>query len=460
MASNVLKLAADELAVLEPEMAARLALRVSDSDRDNTLMRVYSRSRVAALPMDSARRLAEICINAMDYVRPNMFGSGKTPRNVFWIERMRVTLEVLSRLVLRLEPNSVETVFERALELYRTPQVAQELWLMDPLRNTLKRSWEALPERCRVARILDLLGAPIFGMDNLAGEGSRYPEPAELLQANVSPPVRKGDNEDRWREIASLLVRAIHAGGEPRRRASLRIASADSWKQLDESEAARSAQALWSKEHTGPNELPGETDLYDWVFSLLPEPKPGLAEHTFRSKWLPVSSLSQENRPSLDDILWQVGKAIAGLKTHGYSFTISDDEQSYLIEVVGQWSDNPVPSYPVPYFENQLREPIRQAIDGLRSIITEIQIPEDIGERLYRKLQKLNESGIPAFGLIAGLLKTVPKRFDEIALLMRTGLASDSEDLKKKCIAGIEFLVRNDDGANITASRATRGLCS
>ena len=439
VASDILKMAADELSVLEPEMAARLAVRASDYDRDDTLMRVLSRTRVAALPVDVAKTLAKICNGVINYAHPRMFKAGKYPRNVFWIERMRVASEVLSRLVLRLETDSVETIFNKALELYRNHQVAQEPWLTDPVRNMLMRSWEALTEDRRTTHILDVFGAPILGMDNFTSDWPRYPEPAVLLEAVLELPVRTDENEGRWQEIVSLLVRALHSGGEPRRRASLRIASADSWKQLNESEAERIAQALWSEKYTRPNGLPRETDLFDWVFLLLPEPTPGLSEQNFRRKWLLVSSLSQENRPSLDDILWQVGKAIAGLKTHGSSLTISDDEQSYLIEVVKQWSDNAVPSYPVPYFENQLREPTRQAIDGLRSIIAEIPIPEDIGERLYKKVQKLNESGIPAFGLIAGLLKTIPNRFDEIALLMRTGLASESEDLKKNALQGLSF---------------------
>lgn len=154
VASDILKLAADELSVLEPEMAARLVLRASNYDQDNTLMRVLSRTRVAALPMDSARKLAEICINAKDYAHNRIVKAGESRRDVSWIERMRVSLEVLSRLVLRLDHDGVEKVFDQALKHYRDPQVIQEPWLMEPVGNLLNRSWEALPQERRKDRVL------------------------------------------------------------------------------------------------------------------------------------------------------------------------------------------------------------------------------------------------------------------------------------------------------------------
>ena len=75
--------------------------------------------------------------------------------------------------------------------------------------------------------------------------------------------------------------------------------------------------------------------------------------------------------------------------------------------------------------------------DGLRSILTEIQIPKDIAEKLYEKVGNLNESGIPAFRLIAGLLKAMPNRFDELALTVRVGLVSEEVDLAKGATAGL-----------------------
>ena len=438
VAANFLKLATEKLVASNPEMAVRLVLRVLTYDRDETLMRVLSRARVAALSADSARTLAEICNSVIEYALPRMVGTdSRGHRPVFWIERMCVAMEALSRLVLRLEPEKVETIFNKALVYYRDDHVARDFCLVDPVRNLLNRSWETLPEDRRTARALDLLSAPIVGLDNFKTDSSNYPDPGNLLQNDLPPPTRTGDNESRWQGIVSLLVRGLRAGGEARKRASLRIEPVVFWHRLAEAESSQVAQALWSEKHTSSNDLPGETLLFDWAFLLFPEPELGLAEHRFRCKWLTASSAPQEDEPSLDDILWQIGKTISYLKDHQRSLELSEDERSYLIEVVEQWSDTPVPSHFFPFVESELREPTLQALIGLRTVISEIQIPVLIGEKLYEKVQVLNESGSPGFGLIAGLVKALPNRFDELASTMRMGLVSDNVDLAEGAAVGL-----------------------
>ena len=70
-------------------------------------------------------------------------------------------------------------------------------------------------------------------------------------------------------------------------------------------------------------------------------------------------------------------------------------------------------------------------------IISTIKIPESFGEKLFEKVQKLNDSQTPGFMLIAGLVKAMPNRFDEFALSMRMGLASENENLAENAAAGL-----------------------
>ena len=427
-ALHILRLATDDLLASEPEMASRLVLRISTSGEDSLLQRVLSRTRVAMMSVDLAKTLAEICTGAIKYALPRMLdeGTGTVSRP----QRMGVAMEALSQLVLRLKPDTVEATFNKALEYYRNHQVAQESELENPVRNLLKRSWEALPEDRRTARVLDLLSLPIVGIE---GFGGKFLQDDHLL-----PPIRTGDNEGRWQEIANLLVRGLIAGGEARKRESLRLASVALWERLTEAELSQVAQALWSERHTDPDDLPGGTLLFDWVFLLLPAPELGLAEQLFRRKWLAANNTPRENAPSLDDILCQVGFAISGLKDHQQPLESSADEGSYLTEVVKKWSDTPVPpTYPPPFQGSQ--EHTRRAIHGLSLILTEITIPEDeaIGEKLFEKLQDLNESGTPGFELIPGLAKAMPHRLDELASTMRTGLVSDKAKLASSALQGL-----------------------
>ena len=437
VAAHLLELAADELSTLEPEMAIRLVLRVCNNDENKTLMRVLSRSRVAALPENSVKVLAEICTSMIEYALPKIVAAGAGKRPIFWIGRMRVAMEALSRFVLRLEQDMAESIFKKALEIYSNSNVAQEPWLTEPVRNLLTRSWETLSEDRRAARVLDLLSSPMVGINNFKAFQSRYPDPGKLLQDDLPPPIRTDDNESRWQQIVNLLERGLHTGGEARARAALRVASATIRKRLTEAESSKIAQALWNEKYTKPNDLPGETQLFDWVFLLLPEPETGLAEQRFRRKWLTISNESQENAPKLEDILWEVGRAISSLKSYGCSLEISEDERSYLIQLIEQWSDISAPSHFFSPMEDQLLEPTRQVLAGLPMIISTIKIPESFGEKLFEKVQKLNDSKTPGFMLIAGLVKALPNRFDEFALLMRMGLASENENLAENAAAGL-----------------------
>jgi len=436
-ATDILKPAAEKLSRSDLAMAVRLVLRVCTYDQDKTLMRVLSRPRVATLPVSLAKTLVEMCQKIIEYTLPRMVGAGVRARAASWIERIRVAIEVLSRLVLRLEPEMAEAIFNKALELYRNEHVARDPWPSGPVRNLLRRSWEALPEERRTARVLDVLGAPIVGLDNLADAGFHHPDPKELLQADLPPFIRTDDNESRWQTVIDLLVRALRAGGEARERAALRVASVGFRERLIEAESLQVAQALWSEEHTSPNDLPGGTSLFDWVFLVLPQPEPDLAEQRFRQKWLNAGSLPQENASSPDDILWQVGHAISSLKINEHPLALSDEEQSYLIDIVDRWAETPVPRDFFPPMENQRREPTRRALDSLPSVLAGIYIPESLGEKLFEKVRDLNRSKMPGFKLIAGLVKAMPNRLDELSRRMRTELAAEDDTLAEGAAVGL-----------------------
>ena len=169
----------------------------------------------------------------------------------------------------------------------------------------------------------------------------------------------------------------------------------------------------------------------------MPQPEPGIAERCFRAEWLVPDGVTQEDAPKSDVILWHVGIALSGLKHHQCPLNLSEDEQSYLIEVVKQWANTPVPRHFSPHAESEIGIPTRLALSGLPSVLSEIQIPELIGEKLYEKVQDLNKAEIPGFGIIVGLVKALPNRFAELVLLMRTGLASEKEDIARDAVTGL-----------------------
>ena len=172
----------------------------------------------------------------------------------------------------------------------------------------------------------------------------------------------------------------------------------------------------------------------------MPEPEPNIAEQCFRRKWLSINSLSQESKPNPDDVLIQVGAAISGLNKHQHSLKFSKEEEDYLVEVIKEWIETPIsnPIHPLDRaFGYEKIENNRQAIVGLRSVLLEIEIPESTAKKLYKKIKNLNESDTPGVELVSGIVKSWPDCLDDIAMLMRTCLASENDNLTYNAIGGL-----------------------
>ena len=198
VASTNLELAARQLFPYEPELAARLVLRAAKDEQRGTLNAVLSRARVATLPSEAVNKLSQVCNDAIGFMLTRI---GIAGARMHWMERLRVVVEALSRFVLRLDPERADTIFCKALDWYEDNVIASAVGTAAPIQNLLSRSWEALPEERRTKRVLDLLSAPIVGMDGfvagIAGAEGRslYPEPQRCT-------TKKGDSRscpELWR---------------------------------------------------------------------------------------------------------------------------------------------------------------------------------------------------------------------------------------------------------------------
>ena len=444
VASDILGLAAEELSLHDLELAARLVLRITNYDRDRLLGRIFSRTRVASMPADSVEKLAQICLDTVDFALPRTVASGESSSPRFWSERLRVAIETLSRFVVRLDPELADSIFGKALSWYENRNVSNRVLMYQPIRNILTRSWQALPETYKTNRWIDILVAPIAGLNGFTVHGSLYPDPGDLLSEDDLPPLRTPDNENLWQKIVRLLVQGLNEGDEPRKRAAVRMTWITNQSVLKATEQKELIKALWGKKYSKRDELPSGTSLNDWDFLFLPEPEPGLAERCFRRKWLATSIHASEVSLPVDFILWHVGVAIHEMRNHGKQLEFSDEEKKYLADLVTQWVAAPIrppiqpPGHREPKFIDD-REKIEQAIGGLQFILLKVEITKDTGENLHKKITELNSFGIRTMRLTACLLKVLPDRFQEIVQLMRMGMASDDKSVATDAMQGLWY---------------------
>lgn len=433
--SDLLSKAAELLASDDHALATRLALRVSHSEDDTTFNRVWSRPRVAIMPAGNIDSLVDIATGLISYSLPKV----NTPneRSLFWVTKLRMALEALSRLVLRLSPERAEQIFKQALSYYQMKELAKEHWLSRPIGNLLTRAWESLPKSRQAKWLLDIFNTPIIGLDKFEAD-QLYPDPAELTDdedGTLMPP-RLAENDGRWKEIIRLISRGLLSAGEARKRAASRLVRLTLWGCLTETERDTVAPALWSAGYTDKDALPGGTSLYDWTFLFLPEPEPGSAEQRFRKKWLEAEVPNSEK--DFNKLFMQVGYALVNLRKHHRQLSMTTEECDRLAKIIERWTMQPLTLLKDPLDNNKRHE----GISGLQFILSEIHLPSSIAGDLFAKATFLNQTDTPAFRLSHCLAKLLPDKINDITLAMRVGLASDNIIQAEDAVLGLHYWLR------------------
>lgn len=448
VAAGLFRSAARQLVQHEAELSAWLILRAAGNGSDDSLDVVLSRTNVAVMPPDSVARLVRTCFGAIDYIVPRI-GGARTARH--WPERLGVFMEAGSRFLLRLEAGDACEVFDKVIGWYGNNLISRDTILADPMRNLLSRSWESLSIEQRREKVVEVLRAPIVGLDRLAarttgvpGAVDPYPDPCAVLDGHPLPEVvRVPESDNLWRDIAGLLIRGLRTGGEARRRAARRVDRLVQLKVLTETEFADLAGAIWEESGHVIGELPSGMDFPDWVFIDLPEPTPELAEQRFREKWLDPSALDGPNAKPAHSILREVGDAISGLGARGLCLSLSAQELSHLAEVVDRWVAEPIPisfrsaTDVFPMLFDNPEENFRRAIVGLQYILLKVQISVQCGDALFEKLNELNKTRMPVGRLSAGLIRNMPGRLEEVLQALRTALVSDNVEVAHDAAAGL-----------------------
>ena len=384
----------------EIEFALRLMLRVTNYDGDDLLKKLLSRGNLAKIPTKIVHRLVETCERMIDYFMERRHSIGGTG-SISPLERLRVAIECLSRLVLRLEADRSGGIFRKALEYYANDSLTH-VWLRDCIRHLLERSWSALPESDRIGLVLDVLNAPIIGMDGFRREPFGRPDSGDLLETLVTPlPQRGGDSESRWRETVRFLTRGLESENEETRsRAMTRLTHVAMAERLAEDELVPVAQAIWSSARKGKGEPAGFGRLRSWVFLCVPEPAAGTGERWFRDKWLPRSGVAEVADDELNEALFHLGDVLESSEDRAYSLELSQVDSAHVLELFERWSERPVPSRLFLPFDNDEGRSLQNAINGVAVLQLHVDTPEAVAKVLVDQAKKLESNAVGISRLI------------------------------------------------------------
>ena len=450
-ASRVLRLAADELAVSNPLLAVSLVLRLCRYEGDELLQRVLSRRRIAGLPDESAATLVRICISLVEYTLAHVTGGSSRREEFHWLERARVTVEVLSRLVSRVTPEQAAQIFEIGTACYQRPAVTQQPLLGAPLTRLLKRSWDALSQELQERHALDVLTLPIAGLNGFFAD-TEFAEPVLLVDIDDRLPGRTADNDEQFKRIIGLLMDGLRHNGDARKLATLRLIPLIARGCLTDEESSAFAQALWGDSDPILGNQQSSRAPSDWVYLILPVLDPEQAEASFRRKWLaPNADSTIEPIASSVEMLTQVGAAIGGLKAHNRSLVLSTEETEHVLAGVIEITEM-LTSGSISWGSDS-----DSVFRPIRRILTAVVVPNEAAKYLFGKAELLlgttNDRGntwlVPiheiklalGYSLIPGLLTSMPERADDLKSWLRKGLTSDDDLRIGRAAATLRFLI-------------------
>ena len=452
--SGILARAAEALVSVNPELAVQLVLRVCSYDRDKTLERVLSRERIAAFPEETAVKLAKLSIDAIEYALPKAFESERHPSGLSSIERMRVALEVLSRLVMRVPSQIGEIALDLALDCYRTEGVAQHHWLAPPLGKLFRRVWQSLPEDRRSTRSIDLLMSPLPGLDGFT-PSPQCPDPANFVTNNDLKTVGEVD-EDKRKQALDFLLRGLMGPNITRSRTVGRIMVLVQSESLNESDTSEIARALWLKSDPVLQNPTGSNSIWDWVYVLLPQQESGAAIDSFRHKWLsPESIFAGEEAGFAVNVLEQVGAAVDRLPDVGLSLELSADEELHIAQQIMRF----VESFDSRTVKFNLG--IGSAITGMGSLASHVTLSKEVADDLFAATESFLETSYVAgnpmikplvdarrsigYALIPGLAKANPESIPTLTKWLTDGLTSTEDSHKIGAISAIQSWVAVSD---------------
>ena len=418
------------------EFALRLMLRVTTYEDDDLVRRLLSRPNLATMPDDVVDSITALCERMIDHFTERGVSGSHMRGTASPIERVRVAMEILARLALRLKPERAVEVLRRGLAIYENPLFYGSVLLRSAIRHLLSRSWEAMRTEERMDMTLDLLAALIAGVEGYSPKPFAFLDPGELIDGEAQAmPERDEANNEEWVDVVRFLIRALACGEDARSRAMLRLVNIALVGRLTADEEAGFAAAIWSG-GSGEEGLPGEKTLRHWVYLSMPAERTGVAEAWFRQKWMSAVDLSEVDDETLDNMLFHIGDLKEESRLRELSFEFTEADQDCIVGALRKWAATSPPRWPIPSFDQERLARVRNGIRGAATLLMHVDVPAEVAEALYAKYEGFVASEVPAMPLLVGLVRSLEDRESEIGRALRKGFSSwDSRVVSNSAVA-------------------------
>lgn len=177
-----------------------LAIRAASSDTSNVIKKVFNRMSIACFSQVEVDFLYESCMNAVNYWIGRLKGSKE---DNYAEDRLRVFLEVLARVSVRLHQDEAKKLFLLGVEFSKNKSF-QHLWLQESLSHLLEYSLLSIPESEHWELLLEALEVPL--VSEISRQDAQWPNPV------IRIPGTRINNAGLDRRINEIIL-AVKPGG-------------------------------------------------------------------------------------------------------------------------------------------------------------------------------------------------------------------------------------------------------
>jgi hypothetical protein len=412
----------------EPWLACQLAIR-AESGSDKVIDDVFSRTRIAAFPSSLILLLRDNMLKRTAYALAILGSSGTIVQD--WISICSDSIEVLSRVALRLSPTQLNILFSEIVGYYRSPIMRKRsIFLGESLGHLLTRILESLPDDDIERLLPDLFTLPLVHERGFEADEHRWLDPVAALPESFLPGKLADPPRDAvWTGIIARLSDLASDGDVPNREAAvLRLHKLWKWNLLSAAETELFASALWAPVHLDEDGLPSHTRYFRWAFLMLPVPANIDMPGTF-ARYL--KRIAEQAVGDICDRLQVIGILIIESERLGIDLSIAPETREAFASLVDAWASKRFSSALLSLHGNQEARKELNALIGIKAVLPKIELSDELSERVWQKVNELDsqpDRAVRAYRLYSVLAYLYPDRATALVAQLQRALLSDFED--------------------------------
>jgi len=174
-----------------------LAIRSADNENSPVLNKVFSRIQIARFSESEANFLLNKCMIAINYWTKKRAEKSENS-DLFFINRLRIFIEILARVSVRITPEQAKQIFRLAVSLGKNLEF-HHLLLFDALGNLLTNSINSIPKSHQHEVLLDALSFPLQQEIHSKNHQKRWPNPV------IEFPGSRNDNTALDRRVDEII---------------------------------------------------------------------------------------------------------------------------------------------------------------------------------------------------------------------------------------------------------------